>query len=78
MVRSIMRLCMGSRTNADREIGDHICLLSRIHVLLSLVVFQRPPLTIIRYWKQIPDPLLGPKGVRTLLVFRGLTGCESL
>jgi drug/metabolite transporter (DMT)-like permease len=26
------------------------------------------------YWKKIPDPLLGPKGVRTLLVFRGLTG----
>ncbi|KAI9450019.1 hypothetical protein BJY52DRAFT_208711 [Lactarius psammicola] len=30
------------------------------------------------YWKKIPDPLLGPKGVRTFLVFRGLTGCESL
>ncbi|KAI9450018.1 hypothetical protein BJY52DRAFT_1419736 [Lactarius psammicola] len=26
------------------------------------------------YWKKIPDPFLGPKGVRTLQVFRGLTG----
>ncbi|KAF8259029.1 drug/metabolite transporter superfamily [Lactarius quietus] len=26
------------------------------------------------YWKKIRDPFIGPKGVRTLLVFRGLTG----
>lgn len=25
-------------------------------------------------WKKIPDPFLGPKGVRTLLFFRGLAG----
>ncbi|KAF8259028.1 integral membrane protein DUF6 [Lactarius quietus] len=29
-------------------------------------------------WKKIPDPLLGPKGVRTLLVFRGLSGFIGL
>ncbi|KAF8267003.1 drug/metabolite transporter [Lactarius quietus] len=26
------------------------------------------------YWKKIRDPFIGPKGVRTLLMFRGLTG----
>ncbi|KAI9439324.1 integral membrane protein DUF6 [Lactarius indigo] len=30
------------------------------------------------YWKKIPDPLLGPKGVRTLLVFRGFSGFFGL
>ncbi|OAX39820.1 hypothetical protein K503DRAFT_51166 [Rhizopogon vinicolor AM-OR11-026] len=25
--------------------------------------------------KRIPDPITGPKGVRTLLIFRGITGC---
>ncbi|KAI9450017.1 hypothetical protein BJY52DRAFT_1304849 [Lactarius psammicola] len=30
------------------------------------------------YWQRIPDPLLGPKGLRTLLVLRGLTGYVSL
>ncbi|KAH9051562.1 hypothetical protein EDB83DRAFT_1222712 [Lactarius deliciosus] len=29
------------------------------------------------YWKRIPDPFLGPKGLRALLVLRGLTGCVS-
>ncbi|KAH9052765.1 integral membrane protein DUF6 [Lactarius vividus] len=30
------------------------------------------------YWKRIPDPFLGPKGLRALLVLRGLTGFVSL
>ncbi|KAH9051559.1 integral membrane protein DUF6 [Lactarius deliciosus] len=30
------------------------------------------------YWKKIPDPLLGPKGIRTLLVFRGFSGFFGL
>jgi len=30
------------------------------------------------YWKKIPDPFLGPKGVRTLLVFRGFCGFTGL
>ncbi|KAH9052763.1 integral membrane protein DUF6 [Lactarius vividus] len=30
------------------------------------------------YWKKIPHPLLGPKGVRTLLVFRGFSGFLGL
>lgn len=29
-------------------------------------------------WKRIPDPFLGPKGVRALLVFRGFTGFFTL
>jgi drug/metabolite transporter (DMT)-like permease len=32
------------------------------------------PLTTRRFVKRIPDPLTGPKGVRTLLVVRGITG----
>ncbi|KAI9439322.1 hypothetical protein H4582DRAFT_1948460 [Lactarius indigo] len=30
------------------------------------------------YWKRIPDPFLGPRGLRALLVLRGLTGFFSL
>ncbi|KAH9051254.1 hypothetical protein EDB87DRAFT_1666781 [Lactarius vividus] len=30
------------------------------------------------YWCGIPDPLLGPKGVRTLLVLRGVAGFTAL
>lgn len=30
------------------------------------------------YWNNIPDPLLGPKGVRTLLVIRGFAGFSGL
>jgi len=30
------------------------------------------------YWRGIPDPLLGPKGVRTLLVLRGVAGFTAL
>jgi len=30
------------------------------------------------YWRGIPDPLLGPKGVRTLLVFRGIAGFTAI
>ncbi|KAI9450022.1 integral membrane protein DUF6 [Lactarius psammicola] len=30
------------------------------------------------YWQKIPDPLIGPKGVRTLLVFRGFSGFFGL
>lgn len=33
---------------------------------------------VYMYWKKIPDPILGPKGVRTLLVFRGLSGFFGL
>jgi len=32
----------------------------------------------IRYWKGIPNPSLGPKGVRTLLVLRGFSGFFTL
>ena len=28
----------------------------------------------IRYWQNIPDPFLGPKGVRPLLLLRGFSG----
>ncbi|KAH9008780.1 hypothetical protein EDB84DRAFT_1549747 [Lactarius hengduanensis] len=30
------------------------------------------------YWKRIPDPLLGPKSVRSLLVLRGFAGFSTL
>ncbi|KAH9974968.1 hypothetical protein BGW80DRAFT_1204444 [Lactifluus volemus] len=30
------------------------------------------------YWRKVPNPFLGPKGVRTLLVSRGLTGFIAL
>src|SRR5260221_4240412 len=35
-------------------------------------------LIIIRYWQKIPDPFLGPKGVRGLLVLRGFAGYRVL
>jgi drug/metabolite transporter (DMT)-like permease len=31
-------------------------------------------LTTSRFIKRIPDPIIGPKGVRTLLAIRGITG----
>jgi drug/metabolite transporter (DMT)-like permease len=77
MVRSTMMRTVVRALIAIREIGDNIYLLSHILVHPS-VVYKGQTLTIVRYWKKIPDPLLGPKGVRTLLVFRGLTGCEFL
>lgn len=35
--------------------------------ILSLTLFQR-------YYAQIPDPFLGPKGVRLMLMLRGFFG----
>ncbi|KAF8259030.1 hypothetical protein EI94DRAFT_1669212 [Lactarius quietus] len=42
-------------------------------LLVRMVITHAFSVTYM-YWKKIPDPLLGPKGVRTLLVFRGLSG----
>lgn len=56
------------------QLDDHKLFLPRLHVN-PLFVVQRLPLIIIRYWKRTPDPLLGPKGVRTLLLLRGFAGC---
>ncbi|KAI9459250.1 hypothetical protein BJY52DRAFT_1149260 [Lactarius psammicola] len=33
---------------------------------------------VYMYWKNISDPLLGPRGVRTMLVLRGLSGSMAL
>ncbi|KZV77770.1 DUF6-domain-containing protein [Peniophora sp. CONT] len=33
---------------------------------------------IFMFWKKVPDPFLGPKGVRLLLVFRGFIGFFGL
>ena len=55
--------------------GYDICLFGRVHVRLdchprrNLVTY-----CYTRYWRKIPDPFLGPKGVRSLLLFRGYTG----
>ena len=43
------------------------------------ILFARMSLTLIfccawMYWKRVPDFLLGAKGIRLLLVARGLTG----
>jgi hypothetical protein len=35
-------------------------------------------LIIFRYWQKIPDPFLGPKDVRGLLVLRGVAGYRVL
>ena len=48
----------------------------RLHVH-RLSKFLRLALIIIRRWKRIPDPFLGPKGVRTLLFLRGIAGWVS-
>jgi hypothetical protein len=65
------------KTKADCNIGNHNCLLSLVHVRPFSAASRDRCQISIRYWKKIPDPFLGPKGVRTLLVFRGFCGCES-
>ncbi|KAI0065193.1 DUF6-domain-containing protein [Artomyces pyxidatus] len=47
------------------------------------LIFVRMAITYIcsqlyMYWKNVPDPILGPKGVRLLLVFRGFIGFFGL
>ncbi|KAF8258680.1 hypothetical protein EI94DRAFT_1753930 [Lactarius quietus] len=46
-------------------------------ILVRMVITYICSVTYM-YWKRIPDPLLGPKGLRALLVLRGLTGFVSL
>jgi hypothetical protein len=50
----------------------------RLHVHPSFFHTERLALIVTRRWKKIPDPFLGPKGVRTLLFFRGLAGYAPL
>jgi drug/metabolite transporter (DMT)-like permease len=43
----------------------------------ALVWTDLDPDCINRIWAEVPDPVLGPKGVRLLLVFRGFSGYVS-
>ena len=58
------------------QLGYHICLFGRVYVRLDCYSRQSPVTKryYIRYWQNIPDPLLGPKDVRPLLLFRAYTG----
>ncbi|KAF8260012.1 hypothetical protein EI94DRAFT_944170 [Lactarius quietus] len=46
-------------------------------ILVRMVITYICSVTYM-YWKRIPDPLLGPKDLRAVLVLRGLTGFVSL
>jgi drug/metabolite transporter (DMT)-like permease len=59
---------------ANGRLDDSKLFFPRLHVYSSFFV-QWTAVNFIRYWKGIPDPLLGPKGVRTLLFLRGFAGC---
>ncbi|KAH9980407.1 hypothetical protein BJV74DRAFT_779691 [Russula compacta] len=53
------------------------------HVPILELIWVRMAMTYIcsvayMYWRKIPDPLLGPKRVRPLLVLRGYTGFIAL
>ena len=57
--------------------GCDVYMFGRIHVRAPFGIMVRiswPKRYCIRYWQNIPDPFLGPKGVRPLLLLRGLTG----
>lgn len=61
-------------------VAEAIVLGNYVHMLLDICVsacyFMVDPYTNIsgRVSVGIPDPILGPKGIRVLLVFRGLSG----
>lgn len=52
----------------------NICLLHHIHVTSSSDLLAPFLKDLIRFCAGVPDPLLGPKGVRLLLLFRGFSG----
>lgn len=55
--------------------GHNICVLNDIYVCGSTLVDLIESSCIeCRLWTGIPDPFLGPKGVRLLLAFRGFIG----
>ncbi|KAH9961745.1 hypothetical protein BC827DRAFT_1131223 [Russula dissimulans] len=59
------------------EAITYVCCI--VYMCASLVMWPTSVfLIIIRYWRKIPDPILGPKDVRRLLVLRGFTGFVGL
>jgi hypothetical protein len=64
----------GLKLIPDLSPGHHIYMLRDIYVC-QLFIQDNCLLTTRRIIKKIPDPITGPKGVRTLLVVRGITGC---
>ena len=57
-------------------IGDHIHLLPGVYVCRLVDDGDGGAKRVfVRFARGVPDPLLGPKGVRLLLVFRGFIGC---
>jgi hypothetical protein len=65
-------------SEAEKLSGYDLYLFGRVHVRMPLYGRCLSPVCqtfiVIRYWGNIPDPILGPKGVRPLLFFRGLAG----
>ncbi|KAF8225183.1 hypothetical protein L208DRAFT_1368476 [Tricholoma matsutake] len=45
-----------------------------IEIIVLKMALSLPCCLIYMYWRGIPDPLLGPKGVRMLLALRGVSG----
>ena len=66
----------------DTETGDKvITYVGSVGYLYASFLMMWPKimcLIILRYWQKIPDPFLGPKGVRGLLVLRGFAGYRVL
>lgn len=56
--------------------GNYMDLLRAVHVSALFSHFRRARSTDskIRYTTKVPDPILGPKGVRFFLVQRGVFG----
>lgn len=72
-------VCSRNRTQVRRMIGHHLVVLRIIYVRTSTgLAGSKLTTKCSRYITKVPDPFLGPKGVRLLLAFRGFFGCVSV
>jgi len=68
--------CFDLDTQAhDHSDDNHLYLLYNIHVRALSSIATLCLLPLDRFIAKIPDPFIGPKGVRILLLLRGIGGC---
>ena len=55
----------------------YVCSVAYMYALIVILGGVSLPNVTVRYWRKVPDPFLGPKGVRPLLLLRGYTGYDT-
>ncbi|KAA1470827.1 DUF6-domain-containing protein [Dentipellis sp. KUC8613] len=68
---SLMNVAVKALNNLDKPVPT----LELVFVRMSITYVCS---MLYMYWKKVPDPMLGPPGVRLLLVFRGFIGFFGL